>query len=169
MYSIPKEIQQQYSKILEFIYHTILISSTILLTYPIWPPTFKQEKFIIIAWLIAVSYLLVFALTILVILSQFGQYQLMIFLLNMMVISLLLRWQVAIVMICFTVFFSIKFYKWYVGAEYLTDAINISLQFKIMYALLLISSVLIAFLKLKQDQQELAEEKNEHLNGRITS
>jgi signal transduction histidine kinase len=167
MYSIPQEIQLAKGPILEFVYHTVLVSSSILLTFPIWPPTFKREKFILIAWNLLVPYILVFAPTLLIIVSNFGQFQLMIFLINIVIISLLMRWQVAIVMIFCAMFISIEFYKWYMGVPQITDAITIGLQFKIMYLLLLISSVLIVFLKPKQEQQEATQAKVDHLGNQI--
>lgn len=169
MYSIPKNIQLEHKEVLEFIYHTVLIFSSILLTFPIWPLRFKREKFIIIAWNIMLPYILVFAPILLIIISNFGQFQLMIFMLNIVIIALILRWQVAIFMVCSTVFLSVESYKWYVGVDDLSAAIDIGLQFKIMYVLLLVSSILIVFLKPKQQYQELTEEKNEHLNERIVS
>ena len=168
MYSIPKEIQLQHQQVLEFVYHTVLISSSILLTFPIWPLTFKQERFIIIAWNILVPYMLIFAPTLLIIVSNFGQFQLMIFLLNMVIIALMLRWQVAIFMTCSTVFLSVESYKWYVGVEDLNSAIDLGLQFKIMYALLFTSTILIAFLKPKQEYMEATEEKVGTLETEVT-
>jgi Na+/proline symporter/signal transduction histidine kinase len=167
MYSIPKNIQLEHKEILEFVYHTVLVSSSILLTFPIWPLTFKQEKFIIIAWNIMLPYILVFAPTLLIIVSNFGQFQLMIFMLNIIIIAIMLRWQVAIFMVCCTVFLGVQSYKWYVGVDDLSAAVSIGLQFKIMYVLLLVSSILIVFLKPKQQHQDLTEEKNEYLNGRM--
>jgi Na+/proline symporter/signal transduction histidine kinase len=159
MYSIPKETQLQHQRILEFIYHTAVFSSSILLTFPVWPSIFRQEKFIIIAWNIMLPYLLIFAPTLLIIVSNLGQFQLMIFLLNMVVISLMLRWQVAILMICFAVFSSVQSYKWYIGGESINATIDLGVQFKIMYALLFMSSILIAFLKPKQEYLEATEHK----------
>ena len=169
MYSIPKEILQEHKQILQILYDTILLFSVIFLTFPIWPPTFRKRSFIIVAWNFLLPYILIFAPIILIIISNFGQFQLMIFLLNIIIISLMIRWQVAITMICLTATLSIYFYKWYLGVEYIGAAINGGLQFKIMYTLLLVSSVLVAFLKPKQEQHELAEEKNEHLSNRIGS
>ena len=56
MYSLPIEIRQQYSKIIEFIYHSVLLSSSAFLTYPIWPPTFRSDKFIAVFWIIGLFY-----------------------------------------------------------------------------------------------------------------
>jgi Na+/proline symporter/signal transduction histidine kinase len=165
MYSIPKNIQLEHKQILEFIYHTVLVASSILITFPIWPLTFKQEAFISIAWNIMLPYILVFAPTLLIIVSDFGQFQLMIFLLNIIIIAFMLRWQVAISMVCITVFLSVQFYKWYMGVSDLGPAISLGLQFKIMYVLLLVSSILIAFLKPKQEYVEATEQKADALEG----
>lgn len=165
MYSIPKEIQLEQHKVLEFVYHTVLISSSILLTFPIWPPTFKQEKFIIVAWNIMLPYVLVFAPILLIIVSNFGQFQLMIFMVNMIVLALLLRWQVAVLTVCVAAFLSVEFYKWYIGVEAINAAVGVGLQFKIMYVLLLVSSILIIFLKPKQEYVEATEHKAEALEG----
>ncbi len=167
MYSMPKNIQLEHKEILEFIYHTVLVSSSILFTFPIWPSTFKQENFIVIAWNLILPYVLIFAPTLLIIVSNFGQFQLMIFILNIIIIALLVRWQVAIFMVCSTVFLGVETYKWHVGVDDLSAAIEVGLQFKIMYVLLLVSSILIVFFKPKQEYQELTEKTNEHLNGRI--
>ena len=59
-------------------------------------------------------------------------------------------------------FFSIQFFKWYVGVSNLPGNLG-DIQFKIIYALLLLSSILIAFLKPKQEQFEATEEKAAHL------
>ncbi|MES2214894.1 MAG: sodium:solute symporter family protein, partial [Pseudomonadota bacterium] len=73
MYSIPAEIQQDNASLFKFIYDTVLLSSTVFLTYPAWPPTVKQEKFIVLFWTFVAPYILVSAPIILVIASGFGQ------------------------------------------------------------------------------------------------
>ncbi|MEA0971357.1 Solute carrier and signal transduction histidine kinase domain protein [Candidatus Megaera venefica] len=166
MYSLPLDIREQYKVILEYIYHFVLISSAIFLTYPIWPPTLKNKKFIAIFWNIGIFSILVFIAGFLVAISNFSQFQLMIFILNLIVISILLRWQVALFIIFAGVIASLEFFKWYIGFDNLSANIN-SLQFKVMYSLLLFSSVLIAFLKPQQERNKLTEQKADHLGERI--
>ena len=166
MYSMPKELQQQNDLIIKFIYHTVLIISSVFITYPVWPPLFKQEKFIALTWSISIPYVLVFAPILLVMISDFGQFQLMILMLNMLILALLLRWQVSIFIIFITVFASMSFYKWYMGL----DSLNLdfgTLQFKIMYCLLLVSSTLLIFLKPKQELQEKTEQKSDYLSNKL--
>lgn len=166
MYSMPTELQQQNDLIIKFIYHTVLVISTLFITYPVWPPLLKQEKFIVLTWNIAIPYVLVFAPTLLVIISNSGQFQLMILMLNMLIIALLLRWQISIFIIFTTAFASISFYKWYMGLDNLDLNIG-TLQFKIMYCLLLISSILLIFFKPKQELQEKTEEKSNYLSHKL--
>ncbi len=165
MYSLPVEIREHYEVLLEYIYHFVLISSTIFLTYPAWPPTFRSEKFIAVIWTLGIFSILVFVAGLLVAVSNFAQFQLMIFILNLVVIAMLLRWQAALFIIITGALASVHFFKWYAGIDNLAEIGN--LQFKIMYSLLLVSSVLIAFIKPKQEYQELTEQKAEHLGEMI--
>lgn len=167
VYSLPPEIVGYYVDVLGFIYHSVLISSTIFLSYPLWPAIFKRTIFIKIMWLIGVFYILIFVGSVLVLLSNFSQFQLMIFVLNLVVIAILHRWQFALVVMFSGVILSTQLFKWYFGVEHLLVNMG-TLQFKIMYTLLLVTSVFIALIKPKQDQQYLTEAKNEHLLQRIT-
>ena len=162
VYSMPKEIQEQNHQLIEFINHTVLVCSSIFLTYPVWPPFFKKEKFIIIAWNIAIPYVLLFSPVLLIMISNFGQFELMILLINIIITALLLRWQVVILMMVISVFAAMQSYKWFIGVEEVNVDIG-SLQFKIMYLLLLVTSVFIAFLKPRQQNQEISETIKTHL------
>ena len=166
IYTLPQNIQHQNQEILSIIYHTVLVTSTSFLTYPIWPQTFKNKTFISIFWNIAIFYILVCVSAIFIIISNFGQFQLMMLVLNIFVLSSLVRWQITLIGVPLVCWATIKLYKCCLGVSILTGSIG-DLQFKIVYLLLLISSVLIGFVKPKQEQQELTEEKNKHLSGRI--
>ena len=166
MYSLPLDIREQYKVILEYMYHFVLVSSAVFLTYPAWPLTFKNKKFIAIFWNVGIFSILVCIAGLLVVISNFAQFQLMIFILNLLVLSILLRWQVALGFIFTGVFISIQSFKWYMGIDQLPSGID-NLQFKIMYSLLLISSILLAFLKPKQEQYELTEQKVDHLSTQM--
>jgi Na+/proline symporter len=156
MYSIPVNIQKTNAHLIELIYHTVLFYSSVFLTYPVWPPLFKRENFIVIAWNIGVPYILLFSPTLLIIISDVGQFQSMVLLVNIIVIAMLLRWQVVVPMMFLSMFSAVEFYKWFVGVDnVILDFGN--LKFKIMYLLLTVSSVCIAFLRPKQQDQEISE------------
>jgi Na+/proline symporter len=156
MYSIPVNIQKTNAHLVELIYHTVLFYSSVFLTYPVWPPLFKRENFIIIAWNIGVPYILLFSPTLLIIINDVGQFQSMVLLVNIIVIAMLLRWQVVVPMMVLSMFSAVEFYKWFVGVENVILEFG-SLKFKIMYLLLMVSSVCIAFLRPKQQDQEISE------------
>ncbi len=164
MYSIPKGIQQENNQLIEFIYDTVLFYSTIFLTYPIWPPILKSERFVVIAWNIGVPYILLFSPILLIIASNFGQFQSMVLMVNIIVIAMLVRWQIVVPLMFLSIFSAVKFYKWFVGIDNILLNFG-TLQFKIMYLLLMVSSVLIAFLRPQQQNQEISEIITKHLRN----
>lgn len=166
-YSLPRNLQEQYIVILNFIYYSVLTLSTTFITYPFWSPKFKSRVFISLLWNIAVFYNLVFSSSLLAIIGQFDQIQVSVLMASLITVAILMRWQIAMLIIITGVIISIKFYKIYIGINFLPDYMH-SLQFKITYSLLLVSSMLIAFLKPKQQYQELTELKTEHLGNRLS-
>ena len=165
-YSLPRNLQEQYRSILNPIYYSVLILSTIFITYPIWLEKFKNAVFISFLWNIAVFYNLAFCSCLLSIIGQFNQIQVVVLMASLIAIASLMRWQVAILIIIGGVVASIQYYKMYMGINFLPNYMN-NLQFKISYALLLVSSMLIAFFKPKQEQYELTEQKVNHLDKQI--
>ena len=165
MYSMPISIRQQYTFIVELIYHSVLIISAVFLTYPVWPQTFKNKTFIAIAWVLCLFYVLIFIGFLQVLISKFGQFQLMIFLLSTIILTVITRWQITLFMLLTGVISSIIYFKWNTETN-LVD-INLGIKFKITYLLLLISSILLIIFKPKQQQQEATEEKAEHLAHEI--
>ena len=167
IYSIPIEILHQESYLLQLINHSVLIASSILITYQVWPNNFKNTNFISAFWNIALPYILVFIPTLLIFISGFDQLQLMILMVNIIILSTLLRWQIVICYMCFAVFLSLKFYIWCKGDNLIDTSFKQTLQFKIIYLLLIVSSVLVIFLKKKQYQEQLTQQKAYHLSVRI--
>lgn len=167
MYSMPVEVREKYSNLVEFIYHSVLIIATIFLVYPIFPESFKSKTFISIFWVLGLFYVLPFIACLQLIISNFGQFQLMTFLLSVVVLSMLMRWQLALILIVTGVFTAIQIFKYYTEVEIIRGDFG-TLQFKIMYVLLLVSSVIIAFFKPKQDHLDATEAKVEDLKMEIT-
>ncbi|WPY01082.1 Solute carrier and signal transduction histidine kinase domain protein [Candidatus Trichorickettsia mobilis] len=169
MYSMPHELQQEYAEVLEIIYHSVLFVASCFLTYPIWPVTFKQEKFISVFWILGTFYILVFSSTLLMMISNFGQLQLMIFMVDLIIMATLLRWYITLFMIISGICISFEVY------QYVCTHISIAngtthmenLQFKVIYFLLLTSSVLLIFLKPKEEKYLLTEEQNLHLTKNV--
>ncbi|PCJ24844.1 MAG: hypothetical protein COA94_07055 [Rickettsiales bacterium] len=166
MYSISFDIRHQYPKLLEFIYHSVLTISSGFLTYPMWPPRFKNQNFGAIFWIMGLFYILVFVGCLQVIISNFGQFQLMVFLLGIVILSTLVRWQAALLLIITGCISSVYFFKWYAGIEQLNGGFG-GLQFKIMYVLILLSSILIVFFKPKQEHLEQTEHRVGELSDEV--
>jgi Na+/proline symporter/signal transduction histidine kinase len=164
MYSIPQGILYKNQFFLSFIYHSVLIISSGFLTYAIWPKRFKNNTFISIFWTITLPYVLVIASSLLVMVSNFGQLQLMIFLIDLIILSMFFRWHTSIMMIVVGTCFSYFFYGYLIVDQ---SAELTTMQFKITYSLLLVSSILVVFLKPKQENQHLIEQKNCHLTDKV--
>ncbi|WP_341752660.1 MULTISPECIES: sodium:solute symporter family protein [unclassified Candidatus Tisiphia] len=156
LFTIPEYYTTKYANIYHFIYHSVLLISTGFVAYPILPPRFKSERFIAVIWNLGVLYMLICVGSMLVIISEFHQLQCMIFIINLLVTGILLRWQIALFIAIFGTFASFQFFKCYMGEDYLTSSFS-DIQFQMNYLLLLFSSALIAFLKPKQKHEELSE------------
>lgn len=165
-YTLPKNLQEQYMTILNFIYYSALVLSVVFITYPVWLEKFKNKIFISVLWNITVFYNLVFCSSLLVVISLFNQINVAVLITGLITVLILMRWQVAISMIISGVAMSIWLYKNYIELDFAPDYI-VNLQLKIIYFLLLISTVLIAFLKPKQEQNQLIEDKVLHLNNQL--
>ena len=166
LYSLPNDIYVQYQSIINYLHYSILTISTIFITYPIWLTKFKNETFIAIIWSIALFFCLVFSNSLLFIFSEFNQTILTIMMTNLVTLAILLRWQTAMFMMFIGVLSSVEFYKWYSATDNLSQ--DISSNFKITYALIAISSILIAFLKPKQEYLEATEKKVGVLETEVT-
>lgn len=165
-YSLSRDTQQEYAVILNSIYYSVLTLSTIFITYPFWSEKYRSQVFISILWNVAVFYNLAFSSSLLVIIGQFNQTQITILMASLITLAILMRWQIAILMIIGGTITSIQFYKMYEGISVLPDYVD-GLQFKVTYSLLLISGILIAFFKPKQQHQELTEENNVFLSSKV--
>lgn len=165
-YSLPKNLHEHYDFILTPIYYSVLTLSTIFITYPIWLEKFKNTVFISLLWNISVFYNLAFCSCLLSVIGQFNQINIVVFIASLVVIASLMRWQVATIVILGGVIISIKSYTIFIDAD-IPDYMN-NLQFKITYSLLLLSSILIAFFKPKQEYLEKTEHKVIDLDEKVT-
>ena len=165
--TLPKPLYDQYAWIIDKLYPLTLISSSALMGYPLWLQSWKETRAIGVIWNIIAFYTLICFSFLMVFISKFGGMQIAAFSANIIVISALVRWQWALSLIVLGVSVVMASYDNFiimVGDSYgnLLDS-----NFKIVYFLLLISSSLIIFFKPKQEYQELAEERIEHLGMRI--
>ncbi|MFY9589666.1 sodium:solute symporter family transporter [Rickettsia endosymbiont of Halotydeus destructor] len=158
MYSVPNMIDD---KILLFFFESMLILSISFLTYPIWPLSLKNNIIIRPAWYLSIFYLLIVCSTFFVLLSNFSHLQVTIFILNIVVAAIIVRWNIAFMMIITGVYLAIEIYSYYMGGD-----IKMVIEYNqfILYALLLIGTVIIIFLKPKQQNEEVSETIRNYLN-----
>jgi signal transduction histidine kinase len=141
------------------------------MTYPILSTRYKSKKFIAIFWTIAAPYILVAVPTALVVVSNFGQFQVMLLLINVMIFISLTRWQVALVILPLSIYCAVKVCEFFANIDSVATSsteLQIVVKFKVIYTLVLICGIIIAFLKPKQEEKELSEEMIERLEHQLT-
>jgi Na+/proline symporter/signal transduction histidine kinase len=163
IYSVPKDIYSRYETLITCLHYSVLFVSTTFITYPAWAEKFKSDAFISILWNMAMFYNLVFVNSTLFIISNFSQTLLTILIVNLVTLAILLRWQVALLIMVVGIAFSVEFYKWFNNLTQFSD--DMFAQFKMIYSLIVVSSILIAFLKPKQEYIEATEQKADALEG----
>jgi Na+/proline symporter/two-component sensor histidine kinase len=169
MHSIPREISLAYPELVKFVTFSSLFAATALLGHPLWLPSWREKTLIAgIIWNFVIFSVLICAAFTFVIITNFSSMQVMIFMINLIIIAGLLRWQLALLAIPLGIFLTLQLLKNYIGIEDNIIAMSMSAQLKIAYLLLLVSSVVVIVFRPKQEHQELTEEKNEHLSGRLS-
>lgn len=144
---------------------TILGLSTSLITHKLWSEGFRKS-YLASIWYITIFVSSAVTSSFFVLVNDFSPMSLMVFSINILVISYLLKWQETLIMLLGGTAISYIICYHYFD----TSIIHINLydsKFSVIYSLLMLTSSLIFFLKPKQEYQALTEEKNEHLSGRI--
>jgi len=164
--TLVKEVQMQFSQLLWYSYPVTLFTATVLITYPLWLQRWKDTDLLAISWNLTMFCILIVFNFLMVLVSNFSEMQLMIFMANIFLVSSLTRWWWALFAIASGVFISLFFYENYLVAHTVSNGVS-SLQFKIIYLLILICSTVVIFLKPKQEQQELTEQIADHLSEQV--
>jgi Na+/proline symporter len=159
-YLLPEEIVAQFPSLYSTIQYSVLLLFTTFLAFPIWPKALQEKRFLAWIWPLSVFYTLFLVGSILVVLSGFATSQMLILMLNLVMAVLLLPWPLVVVMAVGGGGISYVFFRQYAGIASLL--IDFTLQFRIVYGLLLLSSFLIAFFKHKQAYSAL-ERRNKRL------
>jgi Na+/proline symporter/signal transduction histidine kinase len=171
MYSTHIELLRGNGKIILYIYQIMMVTGVIIAMYPIWPMSIKQEvkeRIVQLSWNIVIFYMLIFFSGFFVMVSKFGQLQFAVFSINMVIAIVLIGWKLALTMSLIGFYCSVEFYKFYSGIDHIDFSVG-SPQFVFMYTLMLIGTAVILFFKPKEERQELADQKVDHLGGRINA
>lgn len=164
--TLHHKFQEPYSNLLNILYPIALTSSTALLSYPLWLERWKNTDIITIIWSMILFTVLVCFSFLTVLISQFSEIQLMIFMVNIMVISSLTRWRWALFNIIFGMATVTYFYINHIAIEPGEGSL-VSSEFKTVYLLLLIISSLVFFLKPRQLYQEKIELRSDYLSNKL--
>ena len=168
VHTLGIESKQQYSYLLDILYPLSLFGAAILISYPLWLPNWKKNSYIAIIWnIITFSILICFSFLV-VLISNFSDIQIIAFMANIIILSSLMKWRWALINIIFGVVLTLFCFKKYIFVDSFDDNLLFS-EFKIVYLLILVSSVLIMFLKPKQQYLEATEEKAEHFKKETDS
>ncbi len=155
------DLHSQYEKIIDIIYPITLVTSSILMGYPLWLQSWKDSYAFGIVWNFIMFFSLICFSFFMVLVSGFADIQLMAFMINVLLISSLIRWRWALFSIISGVSLVTFIY------EYCLDTTKVNSEFNVIYLLLLIAGALILFLQPKEAYARLTEEKVEHLQDRV--
>jgi len=166
MYSTQTELLREHGTVILTIYQIMLVTGVLMALYPIWPARIKNKIVIQSWWNIAIFYMLTLFSVFFLLISQFGSLQLMVFTVNTIIVIILAGWRFGSIMMVIGFYLGLESYKLYSGADIVMN-IDHSPAALLLYTFLLLSSVVVIFLKPKQEAQELAWEKVEDLMSRI--
>ena len=158
--------KEYYVQLLSVLYPITLCCSAILISYPLWLQSWKDTKLMGIIWNLILFFILICFGFFMVLISDFSEIQLMVFMINIVIISALSKWQVSLSNIVLGLIIVTFCYKYYYSPT-LVKPESISSQFKIIYLLLLVSSTLVLFLRPKQEFQEKTEQKSDYLSHKL--
>jgi signal transduction histidine kinase len=151
-------------------YQIMMVTGVILAMYPLWPPTIRQEvkeTIVQVAYPITIFYMLVVFNFFFLLISNFGSLQFSVFTLNLVICSVVVGWRLAAIMIICGIFVAGGIFSNFFNHYSVTLNIG-SPGFICTYILMLFAASLVIFIKPKQEQQELAEKKNEHLSDLLS-
>ena len=163
--SIDRTIYYQYFHLINILLGTVLFIVTSFICQKLWPSDFK-EKYLGVIWLISIFIVSSFISSFLVLISNFTHISLVVLILNLTMIGILLKWQPTLIIITLGLILSFSLYEQYIGNIHLSAELD-DLKLKMIYILFMISSILIAFLKPKQQYQELTEDNNLFLSSKV--
>ncbi len=152
MYMMPEYVRAEDYLIYHYLCRSIIVIASIIMIYTVWPPLFKSKKLISILWVPSLFYILAFTSFIMVIISNFNPFHIVVYLLGVLVMSILLRWKSTLVFIIAGAFFANYFIKYIMHIDCLTTSINI--QSHVTYLLFMITIIMICFASGKQKAED---------------
>ena len=154
--SIDNDLYHDHFILVNALQAVVLTIATLFFCNGLWRNDFGQ-KYLGIIWYISIFIGLAVISSFLVLLSKFSHMSLMILTIHLTMISLLVGWRTAIVMISAGLWISFFFYERYIG-EMVTGEIY-DLKLKMIYVLVMVAGFAITILRSKQEHLEQTEHK----------
>ncbi len=164
--SIDRAVYAQYFQLINILIAISFSMTTILICQGLWNSDFR-EKYIGIIWVISIFTISAFISSFLVLVSNFNSIAFATLILNLAMIGILLRWLPTLIIITSGFICSFIFYHQAIGVIHISTE-PADLRFKMIYMLFMISAVLIAFFKPKEQYQDLTEESNLFLSDKVS-
>ena len=153
LYTIAPADTATYRAIHQTIVYGGLFVTSAFITFPIWPLAVKRYGFMTFLWPLGIAGLLFFAGMLLVLMAHFDPTQVMVLMINLIVAVLLLHWPLAIILAAVSVSLATLLFVQYTGEAIPWITLEAA-QFRLLYALLLLASILIVFIKHQEDSAE---------------
>ncbi|WHA06679.1 hypothetical protein N3Z16_00600 [Candidatus Megaera polyxenophila] len=131
---LPEEYRLQHLDILDVLYPIAVSSSAILISYPLWLWNWKESKFVGIFWNLIMFWVLICFTFLTVLVGGFSEVQLMVFMMNVVIISSLGKWQWSLFNFVSGIVLVTVFYNNYYPGN-LDNVEFASSQFKIFYSI----------------------------------
>lgn len=163
--SLDGPVYEQHLVLIHSIQFITLFIVAIFLGNKLWPTSLRTKYFGLI-WHIAIFVNLAFVSSLLVLISNLSQVSLVILIFDLTLIGILLNWQMALVMAVVGVWGAFLVYQ---AAYHPFTAEIDTLKLKIAYLLMAVAGFMIAFLKPKQEHQELLEEQKNYIDLKLSN
>ncbi|MES2214609.1 MAG: ATP-binding protein [Pseudomonadota bacterium] len=161
MYSTQGEMVKADGRLVVYCYQIMLVTGTLMASYPVWPPSIKKEIIVQIWWPFAVFYVLGFFSAFFVLISHFGVLQFGVFTTNAIIAFIILGWRAGFVVVALGFYIANLVYQYYTDAALIQTNI-VTTEF-ILYLFLLLGAAVVIFFKPKEEHAVFAEEKIHYL------
>ena len=157
-YTVHQAYYSEYQRIIDILYPICLFSSCALISYPLWLQSWKDSAVLGVICTLIIFFVLTCFSFLMILLSHFGEIQMMVFLVNIIIIASIVTWRLALFTMILGTLITIFYHSHYISTN--IEANIFASQFKIVYMLLLLSCAI--FLS-KQNEVELMNQKIHYL------
>lgn len=167
MYQTDIEIASDNSNILLYFYQVMIVTGTMLGSFPFWPKTIKYEIAAQIWWPLALFYMLGYFSAFFLMQSGYASIQFAVFSVNAMVMLILVGWRLGALNIILGYVLASYTYQYIIQDSLHSIREFYSDQSLMIYVLFLLGAAILIFLKPREEQESLKEELVNHLASQL--